>query len=383
LRHEWGFKGLVVSDWTSIAELVPHGIAATRTEAGILALQAGVDMDMESRIYQNELVTMAAEKKISTELIDQSVRRVLQAKYQLGLFDNPYRNCDAAREKSALLNKMHVDFSRQVAQKSIVLLKNEKNLLPLSKQVKILAVLGPLADDKAAPLGPWAGAGNPDDVVTVLQGLKSKVTAPTKILYAKGCGVHDSSTAGFAEAKSLAQQADAVILVVGEDAGMSGEAASRSHLNLPGVQDEFVRMIAAIGKPAVLVLMNGRPLTISWAAENVPAILETWFLGIQHGNAVAEVLFGDVNPSGKLPVTFPRAVGQIPLYYNYKHTGRPFAADNSYTSRYLDISNAPLYPFGHGLSYAKFEYSNLQLSNNKIKMQDSLRVSVTVKMLAS
>jgi beta-glucosidase len=214
--------------------------------------------------------------------------------------------------------------------------------------------------------------------VTVLQGLKNKVGAQTKILYAKGCGVNDSSRAGFAEARRLALQADAVILVVGEEASMSGEAASRSNLDLPGVQEEFVQTIAAIGKPTVMVLMNGRPLTISWAAERVPAILETWFLGIQHGNAVADVLFGDANPSGKLPVTFPRAIGQIPIYYNHKNTGRPMTAEK-FTSKYLDVPNKPLYPFGYGLSYTAFEYSNLRLSASMIKMSDSLRVSVTVR----
>ncbi|MCG3120456.1 MAG: Beta-hexosaminidase [bacterium] len=378
LRHEWGFTGFVVSDWTSIAELIPHGIAAARAEAGKLALEAGVDMDMEARIYEKDLLALAREKKISGVTIDQAVRRVLQAKFRLGLFDHPYRGCDPAREKSVILNKTHVDFARQVAQKSIVLLKNEKNLLPLSKTIKTIAVLGPLADDKAAPLGPWAGLGRPEDVVTVLQGLRNKIGPSAKILYAQGCGLEDSARAGFAEAKRLAQQADAVILVVGEEASMSGEAASRSDLDLPGVQEDFVQTIAAIGKPTVMVLMNGRPLTISRAAERVPAILETWFLGIQHGNAVADILFGEVNPSGKLPVTFPRAVGQIPIYYNHKNTGRPMTADK-FTSKYLDIPNTPLYPFGYGLSYTKFDYSNLQFRASTIKMHDSLRVAVTVK----
>jgi len=378
LRHEWGFKGFVVSDWAAIAELMQHGIAASRAAAGKLALEAGVDMDMESRIYQNELLAMTREKRLSEAFIDQAVRRVLAAKFKLGLFDNPYRNCDPAREKSVILNKAHVDFVRQVAQKSIVLLKNENNLLPLSRQIKTIAVLGPLADDESAPLGPWAGAGKPEDVVTILQGLENKTGAQTKILHARGCGLNDSSTAGFAEAKRLAQQADAVILVVGEAASMSGEAASRSNLDLPGVQEEFVQTIAAIGKPTVMVLMNGRPLTISRVAERVPAILETWFLGIQHGNAVADVLFGEVNPSGKLSVTFPRSVGQVPIYYNHKNTGRPISADK-FTSKYLDIPNTPLYPFGYGLSYTKFEYGNLRLSAPTIKMKDWLRVAVTVK----
>lgn len=378
LRNEWRFTGFVVSDWTAIAELQPHGLAASRSEAGKRALEAGVDMDMVARIFENELVPLVREKKIPEALLDQAVRRMLRAKFELGLFDDPYRNCDPAREKSVMLNKAHIDFARQIAQKSLVLLKNEKNLLPLSRQIKTVAVLGPLADDKAAPLGPWAAVGKPEDVVTILQGLKNKVGAQTKILYAKGCGVNDSSRAGFAEAHRLARQADAVILVVGEDASMSGEAASRSNLNLPGVQEEFVRAIHATGKPMIMVLLNGRPLVLSWAAENLPAIVETWFLGIQHGNAVADVLFGDANPSGKLPVTFPRALGQVPIYYNHKNTGRPITADK-FTSKYLDIPNSPLYPFGYGLSYSTFAYGNLRLSASQIKRQDSLRVSVAVK----
>ncbi len=335
-------------------------------------------MDMISRIYQNELVTMVRENRVSEDLVNQAVRRVLRTKFMLGLFDNPYRNCNPAREQSVILSKPHVYLARHVAQKSIVLLKNEKNLLPLSKTLQTIAVLGPLAEDKVAPLGPWAGAGRPEDVVTVLEGIKSKVSPETKILYAKGCNVNDDSKAGILEAKNLAQQAEVVILVVGEDAGMCGEGACRSRLDLPGVQNELVRTIVETGKPVVMILMNGRPLTITWATEHVPAILETWFLGIQHGHAAADVLFGDVNPAGKLPVTFPRAVGQIPLYYNCKSTGRPYVDDNTSTSKYLDISNSPLYPFGYGLSYTTFSYSNLRLSNSKIKIDDSLRVSVEV-----
>ncbi|MCU0574064.1 MAG: glycoside hydrolase family 3 C-terminal domain-containing protein [Syntrophobacteraceae bacterium] len=378
LRGEWGFKGFVVSDWNSVAELQAHGLAASRSEAAILALQAGTDMDMVSRIYQNELVTMVCENRVSEDLVNQAVRRVLRAKFVLGLFDNPYRNSNPAREQSVILSKPHVDLARHVAQKSIVLLKNDKNLLPLSKTLKTIAVLGPLAEDKIAPLGPWAGAGRPEDVVTVLEGIKSKVSPQTRILYAKGCNVNDDSMGGIVEAKNVAQQAEVVILVVGEDAGMCGEGACRSRLDLPGVQNELVKTIVETGKPVVMILMNGRPLIITWAAEHVPAILETWFLGIQHGHAAADVLFGDVNPAGKLPVTFPRAVGQIPLYYNHKSTGRPYVDDNTSTSKYLDISNSPLYPFGYGLSYTTFSYSDLLLSNSRIKANDSLRVSIEV-----
>ncbi|MGH7601882.1 MAG: glycoside hydrolase family 3 N-terminal domain-containing protein, partial [bacterium] len=284
LRHEWNSDGLVVSDWTAIAELQPHGVAASRTEAGTLALQAGVDMDMVSSIYLNDLAAMVREKKLSEETVNQAVRRVLLAKFKLGLFDNPYRHADPAREQAVFLQKQNVDFAREFAQKAVVLLKNENNLLPLNKNVKTLAVLGPLADDKASPLGPWHCEGRPEDVVTVLQGIKNKISPQTKVLYAKGCATDSNSTAGFAEAKRLAQQADAVILVVGESDHMSGEAASRSNLGLPGVQEQFIRAIHEAGKPIVMVLLNGRPLVLSWAAEHVPAIVETWFLGIQHGN---------------------------------------------------------------------------------------------------
>lgn len=378
LRKEWGFAGFVVSDWTSIQELVPHGIAANRAEAGRLALEAGVDMDMVARIYEQDGAALVRDKKISEELVNESVRRVLAAKFKLGLFDNPYRNCDPAREKRDLLTPANKELARQVAQKSIVLLKNEKNILPLSKEVKTIAVLGPLADDHAAPIGPWGGEGKPENVVSVLQGIKSTIGASTKVLYAKGCEVADSSRNGFVEAIRLAQQAEVVVLVLGEDASMSGEAASRSKLNLPGVQDEFAAAVVATGKPVVMVLMNGRPLVLSWAAEHVPAILETWFLGIQHGNAVGDVLFGDVNPSGKLPVTFPRSVGQVPTYYNHKNTGRPIS-DDKFTSKYLDLPNTPLYPFGYGLSYTQFSYTNLRLSVDKVKSNGTLTVSVDVK----
>jgi len=259
-----------------------------------------------------------------------------------------------------------------------VLLRNEKNLLPLRKDLKVIAVLGPLADDRDAPLGPWRGAGRPEDAVTVLQGIKNQAPAGTRILHAPGCEISGSSTAGFAEAERLARQAEVVVLAVGEDASMSGEAASRARLDLPGVQEDLVRTIHATGKPVVMVLMNGRPLTIPWAADHLPAILETWFLGVQHGNAVADVLFGAVNPSGKLPTTFPRAVGQLPLYYNHKNTGRPETEDR-FTSKFTDISNSPVYPFGHGLSYTTFAYTQLQLSKSRMTAGDSLRVSVEVK----
>lgn len=378
LRGEWGFKGFVVSDWESIKELIAHGVGATRKDVGVLALNAGLDMDMVSQIYQDEMGDAVRLKKVSDEVLTQSVRRILRAKYALGLFDNPYRNCDTVLEKSAMLTQEHVSLSRKVAQESIVVLKNKNNLLPLKKSIGRIAVIGPLADSKRDPLGPWAGIGNPKDVVTVLEGLKAKVSSQTKLVYAKGCEIESDSGINIAKAVQTAKQADVVVLVLGEKEEMSGEAASRSQIDLPGRQDELLRAVHKTGKPIVLVLMNGRPLTIPWAAENVNAIVETWFLDVQAGNAIADILFGDVNPSGKLPVSFPRSLGQIPIYYNHKNTGRPFNEKDKYTSKYLDVPNTPLYPFGFGLSYTTFSYSNLHISASSISSNQELKVTVEV-----
>ncbi len=379
LRNEWGFKGFVVSDWTAISELQNHGAASSRTDAGILALRAGVDIDMVSGIYENELVDAVRTKKLPQEYVDQAVRRVLKAKFAYGLFDHPYRNCDTLREKSEMLTPDHLALARTVAQQSIVLLKNGKNILPLDKSVRTIALIGPLADNRIDPLGPWAGVGRPDDVVTVLEGVKQKILPQTKLLFARGCTISSDSSADIEQAVRVVNQADVAVVVLGEGAHMSGEAASRSNLDLPGRQNELLKAIHRTGKPIVLVLMNGRPLTISWAAENVNAIVEAWFLGVQSGNAIADVLFGDVNPSGKLPATFPRSVGQIPLYYNHKNTGRPIADSNKYTSKYLDVPNTPLYPFGFGLSYTKFSYSNIWASSRTIAKNQEIRIAVDVE----
>ena len=378
LRNEWGFQGFVVSDWTAISELQNHGAASSRTDAGILALRAGVDMDMVSGIYENELVDAVRAKQLPEGYVDQAVRRVLKAKYAYGLFDHPYRNCDTLREKSEMLTPEHLALARTVAQQSIVLLKNGKNILPLDKSVRTIALIGPLADNRIDPLGPWAGVGRPDDVVTVLEGMRQKIPPQTKLIFAQGCAI-SSDSADIQKAVGAATQADVAIVVLGEEAQMSGEAASRSNLDLPGRQNELLKAIHQTGKPIVLVLMNGRPLTIPWVAENVNAIVESWFLGVQSGNAIADVLFGDVNPSGKLPASFPRSVGQIPLYYNHKSTGRPFADSNSYTSKYLDVSNTPVYPFGFGLSYTKFRYSNIRASSRTIAKNQEIRVAVDVE----
>jgi beta-glucosidase len=382
LRGEWEFDGLVVSDYTAIMELQSHGVAATPTQAGMLAIQAGVDIDMMSAIYIHDLPEMVRTGKLPEAVVDQAVKRVLQAKYRAGLFDDPYRYSDPQREQTLMLNAEHLAAARDLARKSIVLLKNERQVLPLSKEIKTLAVIGPLADDKRAPLGSWAAAGRSEDVVTILQGIRSAVSSKTKVLYAKGCEVEESDRSGFQQAVDVAKMADTVILALGENADMSGEAASRSTLDLPGVQQELAEAIHATGTPVVVLLMNGRPLSITWLAEHIPALLETWFLGVQMGHAVADVLFGDYNPGGKLPVTFPRSVGQVPIYYNHKNTGRP-PGENKFTSKYLDLPSSPLYPFGHGLSYSEFAYSNLQLSNATMEISDTLKILVEVTNVGS
>ncbi len=366
LRREWGFRGMVVSDWTSIAELIPHGVAASRAEAGRRALTAGVDMDMESRIYVDSLPALVRANRISLAVVDRAVRRVLRAKARMAQLRPVAPN---AVEIRAL--------ARRAARESIVLLKNEGGLLPLAPAVPAIAVIGPLADNRLDPLGPWHTDGRPEDVVTVLQGIKSRVSSGTQVLYAQGAGIEDTSTAGFADAVAAARGAKVAILVLGERHDMSGEAASRSSLGLPGVQQQLLEAVAATGTPVVLVLMNGRPLILEWAVEHVPAIVEAWFLGVESGNATADVLFGDVDPSGRLPVTFPRALGQIPLYYNHRNTGRPPAAEK-YTSKYIDVPVTPRYPFGYGLSYTTFAYRDLKLGAARIGPRDTLTVSVTV-----
>lgn len=377
LRGEWQFDGFVVSDYTAVEELIKHGLATDGADAAQLALNAGTDMEMVSRLYNQHGPQLLRSGQLSMKTIDEAVRRILRIKFRLGLFDQPY--ADEARERAVLLNPAHVAAARQVAARSMVLLKNDGNLLPLSKNLQSLAVIGPLADEQAAPLGSWSGDGRKEDVVTVLAGIRAKVSPNTRIHYAKGCDIDGDSTDGLAEAVRAARQSDIALVVVGESAEMSGEAASRTSLDLPGRQLDLVKAIHATGRPVVVVLMNGRPLTINWIAENVPAILETWFAGIQAGHAIADVLFGDVNPGGKLPVTFPRHVGQVPLYYNHKNTGRPPDVNNKYTSKYLDAPWTPLFPFGYGLSYTTFALSNLQLSHQRIPSNGRLTVSVDVQ----
>lgn len=381
LRGEWKFDGMVVSDYESVRELINHGIAANEKEAATAGLNAGVDMEMVSRTYNKYGAELLKERKVSLASIDEAVRRSLRIKFRLGLFERPY--ADEARESKSIFTPEHLAAARETATRSLVLLKNEGGLLPLAKTLKSIAVIGPLADSQKDVIGSWTGDGKPEDAVTLLAGIKSKVAPQTTVRYAKGSEVSDDSTAGFDEAVRIARDSEAVIIAVGESADMSGEAASRSSLDLPGRQLDLVKAVQATGKPVVVVLMNGRPLSIPWIAENVPSILETWFAGTQAGNAIADVLFGDVNPGGKLPVTFPRSVGQVPLYYNHKNTGRPPDANNKYSSKYLDAPWTPLFPFGYGLSYTSFKFTTPQLSASRIPPDGSLTVAVEVENVGS
>jgi beta-glucosidase len=379
LRGQWGFKGLVVSDYTGIKELMVHGVSATAVDAGLLGLSATVDVDMISGIYWAELPGLVRSGKLPERLLNDAARRVLEAKAQLGLLDDPYRYSDPKREQTRILTPATRALAREAAGKAIVLLKNQAELLPLRKNLGTLAVVGALADDAREVLGPWSGIGEPADAISVLAGIRTAVSPSTRVVYARGAAPSGSDTRGFDEAERVARTADAVVLVVGETVEMSGEASSRTSLGLPGVQQALLERLQATGKPLVVVLMNGRPLALPWLAEHVPAILETWFLGVEAGNAVAAVLFGDVNPSGKLPSSFPRNVGQVPLYYNHKSTGRPPSETNHYSSKYMDVAWTPLYPFGHGLSYTTFAYDAPRLSATKLGPTDTLTVRVNVR----
>jgi beta-glucosidase len=374
LRDEWKFDGFVVTDYTSMMEMLPHGIAEDTTEATVMSINAGVDMDMQAGFFQLALPQAVKDGKVKESVVDEAVRRVLRMKFRLGLFDDPYRYCNEEREKGTIMKPEFIEASRDVARKSIVLLKNDKQLLPLNRSIRRLAVIGPMAKYKRDMIGAWWGAGDGEKAVSLFEGISAKVAPGTTLLYAKGCNVSDDSTQYIKQAVAVARQADVVVLTVGEGWWMSGEAASRGILDLPGVQQQLVEEVAKTGKPVVVILSNGRPLTIPWIDKNVPAILETWFLGTQAGNAVADVLFGDYNPSGKLPVTFPYHVGQVPIFYSMKNTGRPMDPNNKYTSKYLDIPNEPLYPFGFGLSYTTFEYGDISLSGTG----DNLKATCTV-----
>ncbi|RKS13185.1 beta-glucosidase BglX [Flavobacterium sp. 120] len=385
LKGKWNFQGFVVSDWGSIGEMVNHGFSKDNKEAALQAITAGSDMDMESNAYRYHLAELVKENKVPIALIDDAVKRILRKKFELGLFDNPYKYSNPEREQTALNNPEHRKAARDIAAKSIVLLKNEKNILPLSKDTKTIAFIGPLVKEHKQNMGFWAvelpELDYDKQVVSQWEGVQNKVSSSTKLLYAKGCEIEGDNKDGFAEAIAVANQADVVILSIGERADMSGEAKSRSNIHLPGVQEELVKAIQATGKPVVVLINAGRPLVFNWTADNVPAIAYTWWLGSEAGNAIADVLFGDYNPSGKLPMSFPREEGQIPIYYNHFNTGRPAPNETAfnYVSAYTDLKNSPRFPFGFGLSYTTFEYSDLKLSKNKIKNTEKIEVSLNVK----
>ncbi|MGZ3872104.1 MAG: glycoside hydrolase family 3 N-terminal domain-containing protein [Mucilaginibacter sp.] len=377
LKDKWGFKGFVVSDWGSIGEMINHGYVKDNYEAAEAAINAGNDMDMESRSYIANLAKLVADKKVSVKTIDEAVRRILTKKYELGLFADPYRFSNTEREKKVLNTSENIAAARDIARKSIVLLKNERQLLPLSKNLGSVALIGPIVKLKKENKGFWAlDIGDENQVVSLYEGMQQQA-GKTKLLYAKGCAITDTSRAGFAEAYKTAMQADVVVMAMGERFDMTGEAKSRSDIHLPGVQEELIKAIMATGKPVVVLLYAGRPMVFNWTADHVPAIVYTWWLGNQAGNAIADVLYAEYNPAAKLPITFPRTEGQIPIYYNHYNTGRPAKTDSdvNYTSAYIDLLNSPQYAFGHGLSYTDFKYSNLRLSKKKMLNNATLTVS--------
>lgn len=389
LKDKWGFDGFVISDWGSIEEMIPHGYAKDNKQAAQIAVNAGSDMDMESYVYVNELANLVREGIVKEAVIDDAVTRILRVKFQLGLFDDPYRYCDTQREKEVIGQQAFHEASLDMAKKSIVLLKNENQLLPLKKQGQKIALIGALASDKTSPLGSWRIAAKDNTAVSVLEGMQTYTG--NQLTYAKGADVSLGKTeftqevkinttdkSEFPQAIAVAKTADVVVMVLGEIGYQSGEGRSRTELGLPGVQQDLLEAIYKVNKNIVLVLNNGRPLVLNWHQQHLPAIVEAWQLGTQSGNAIAQVLYGDYNPSGKLPMSFPRAVGQIPIYYNHKTTGRPLIPTPStvFWSHYQDTANTPLYPFGFGLSYTTFEYSALQ---TQVISDNEVNVSVTLK----
>jgi beta-glucosidase len=391
LKGNWGFDGFVVSDWGSIAELIDHGISEDTMQAAELAIRAGCDIDMEGYCYQKKLVALVKKGTVDEAVIDDAVRRILRIKYRLGIMDDPYKYCNAERERSAIYTPAHREVARDVARKSIVLLKNEGNLLPLSNKLSSIAVIGPLAADKDSPLGNWRAQAAENSAVSLLEGIQKAARAGTLVKYAQGCTlatgqaafhqevqINQSDRSLIPEAVKLAKASEVVILAIGEVAMQSGEGRSQTDIGLHGVQQELVDAVCAANPNVVVVLMSGRPLAIPQVAEKAPAILAAWHLGSEAGNATADVLFGAYNPSGKLPMSFPRNVGQCPIYYGQKNTGRPGPKAEVFWSHYTDQKNDPLWPFGYGLSYTSFEYRDLKLSTSEMEMDETLEVSVSV-----
>lgn len=390
LKGQWGFQGTVLSDWNSIGELVTHGVAHDEKEAALMALNAGSDIDMESLSYIENLQALAEEGTLDMPVLDEAVKRVLKLKSDLGLLDDPYKYFDEQRESETLLNEEHLTLAHEAARKSIVLLKNEGGLLPLKS--KNIAVIGPLAKDKDSPIGNWRAQASANSAVSLYEGLEAALP-DVKLTYAEGCKlsvgknsfaheveIEESDRSGFAKAISVARSADVVIMNLGEPGYMSGEAKSRSEIGIPGLQLELLKAVYKVNRNIVLVLMNGRPLTLAWEEENIPAIVEAWHLGSMAGHGIADVLTGNYNPSGKLTMTFPRSVGQIPTYYNHKMTGRPTSIPPEliFYSHNMDVDNSPLFPFGYGLSYSTFDYSEITLSQSEMKNGESIKANITV-----
>lgn len=392
LKGNWGFEGFVVSDWNSVGELIPHGVAANRKQAAELAIRAGCDMDMEGNCYVAHLKELVEEGTVDESLVDDAVRRVLEVKKRLGLFDDPYRYGSEELEESLLLSDEHLEVAREAARRSIVLLKNEGGLLPLKKEGQHIALIGELAADKDSPLGNWRAQAIQGSAVSVLEGMQARVDNPTLLLYERGpryvlsppsflnqVEINTTDRSGMGEAVAAARRADVAVVVIGENGFQSGEGRSVADLELKGLQVELLERVLEANRNVVVVLMNGRPLDISGFVDRVPSVAVAWHLGSESGNAIADVLFGDYNPSGRLPVSWPRSVGQLPLYYNHKNTGRPTGGQEQVTwSRYTDQSNEPLFPFGYGLSYTEFEYSDLTLDRATMGMEDSVIVGVTL-----
>ncbi|MFI3332844.1 MAG: beta-glucosidase BglX [Rikenellaceae bacterium] len=396
LRKEWDFKGMVVTDYTAIMELIAHGYATDMKEASKLSINAGIDMDMISEGFVTNLKELVEEGEVSEAQIDVAVARILEMKYLLGLFDDPYLYCNSEREKEVVMCEEFQELALEAAQKSIVLLKNDSNILPLKRTDKqTIAMIGPFVDERMSLNGEWAIKGDRSKSVTLREGMEAKYEGTaTKLLYAQGSIlstidnktrllVDDNSNQAqrFAEAVRVAQQSDVVVVALGEQYNLSGEAASRSDITLPGDQRELLKELKKVGKPIVLVLFNGRPLDLSWEDESVDAIVEAWYLGLKSGSAVADVISGSYNPSAKVVMSFPRNVGQIPIYYNHKNTGRPFSEQSpaDYRSSYIDVKNSPLYPFGYGLSYSTFEYSNLSLDKSEFSIGETIKASIEIK----
>ncbi|MBK7095501.1 MAG: beta-glucosidase BglX [Saprospiraceae bacterium] len=394
LRGEWGFDGFVVSDWNSLGEMIYHGNVESEYDVGFRGVDAGIDMDMEGRIYINQVKQLLIDNKITISQIDEMAGRILLIKFRLGLFDNPYQYCNKQKEKELTMHSNHLSASRDGAKRSIVLLKNKNKILPITGKVKRIAVIGPLSNDKDAPLGNWRGNATPNSAVSLLEGIRNIAGNKYEILYSEGCRllnnkensfaspvlINNNDRSGFKKAVAAANKADIVVMALGETAYMSGECRSYADISLKGLQLELLREIKKTGKPVVLTIFSGRPLVLTDAVDHADAILNCWLLGSESGNAIADVLFGDYNPSGKLPASFPYHVGQIPVFYEQLSSGRPYdPKPDSLTSKYRDIPNAPLYAFGYGLSYTTFKFTDLKLSAEKISMKDKLTINVNIK----